>query len=199
MQRQRVLNAHEDLKNAPSWHPENSFLVTLDTHPALPRTPEYKLILPYPQRLQKASKDKKFSKFLEVFRKLQINIPFGEALEQMPKYDKFLKELFSKKRNWIEDETVRALYDLRASINLVPLSLMQKLQTDEVKPTRIFFQRAVYSIKYPLGVVEDLLVKVGPFIFPTDFVIIDMEEDKNACMILGSPFLATAKALIDVE
>ena len=50
-----------------------------------------------------------------------------------------------------------------------------------------------------MGVVEDLLVKVGPFIFPTDFVILDKEEDVKSSIILGRPFLATGKALIDVQ
>ena len=55
---------------------------------------------PYPQRLGKDGKDDQFSKFLEIFKRLQINIPFAEALEKMPLYAKFLKELITKKRNW---------------------------------------------------------------------------------------------------
>ena len=62
--------------------------------------------MPYPQRLQKETKDKQFSKFLEVFRKLQINIPFAEVLEQMPIYVKFMKDLLSKKKPLKGDETV---------------------------------------------------------------------------------------------
>ncbi|XP_016164815.1 uncharacterized protein LOC107607365 [Arachis ipaensis] len=54
---------------------------------------------PYPQRLMKNTKDNQFSKFLEIFKRLQINIPFAEALEQMPLYAKFLKELMTKKRS----------------------------------------------------------------------------------------------------
>ncbi|XP_016178173.1 uncharacterized protein LOC107620541 [Arachis ipaensis] len=167
---------------------------------SIPRqAPEYKPKISYPQRLQKASKDKQFSKFLEVFKKLQINIPFVEALEQMPLDAKFMKELLRNKRDWKESETVRALCDLGDSINFMPLSLMRNLQIDEVKPNHISFQLADRSIKYPLGVVENLLVKVGPFIFPADFVILDMEEDKNASIILRRPFLAIEIALIDVQ
>ncbi|XP_015960305.1 uncharacterized protein LOC107484200 [Arachis duranensis] len=100
----------------------------------------------------------------------------------------------------IGDVTIqRALCDLGASINLMPLSVMKKLQIKEVKPTRISLQLADLSIKFPMGVVEDLLVKVGPFIFPTDFVILDMEEDKKSSIILGRPILATGRALIDVK
>ncbi|XP_022023401.1 uncharacterized protein LOC110923639 [Helianthus annuus] len=54
------------------------------------------------------------------------------------------------------------------------------------------------SIKHPRGIVENLLVKVDKFVFPADFVILDMEADENVPLILGRPFLNTAKALIDV-
>ncbi|XP_057760580.1 uncharacterized protein LOC130980958 [Arachis stenosperma] len=100
----------------------------------------------------------------------------------------------------IGDVTIqRALCDLGASINLMPLSVMKTLQIDEVKPTRISLQLANLSIKLPVGVVEDLLVKVGPFIFPIGFVILDMEEEVKSSIILGRPFLATGRALIDVQ
>ncbi|XP_015932308.1 uncharacterized protein LOC107458597 [Arachis duranensis] len=62
--------------------------------------------LPYPQRFNKEIKDQQFPKFLEVFKKLEINIPLAEVLEQMPLYAKFLKELINKKRSWNEKETV---------------------------------------------------------------------------------------------
>ncbi|XP_057724023.1 uncharacterized protein LOC130939978 [Arachis stenosperma] len=100
----------------------------------------------------------------------------------------------------IREVTVeRALCDLGASINLMPLSLMRKLQIEEVKPTRISLQLVDRSLKFPLCVVENLLVKVGTFIFPADFVILDMEKVINASIILGKMFLATGRALIDVQ
>nr|XP_025678584.1 uncharacterized protein LOC112778487 [Arachis hypogaea] len=61
--------------------------------------------LPYPQRLQRELKDQQFPKFLKVFKKLGINLPLAEALEQMPLYEKFLKKLINKKRSWNEKET----------------------------------------------------------------------------------------------
>ncbi|XP_057761861.1 uncharacterized protein LOC130982040 [Arachis stenosperma] len=93
----------------------------------------------------------------------------------------------------------RALCDLGASINLMSLSVMKKLQIEDLKSTRISFQLADLSIKLLVGVVEDLLVKVGPFIFPVDFVILDMEEEVKPSIILCRPFLATGRALIDVK
>ena len=50
--------------------------------------------IPYPQRLKKNKLDKQFTKFMEVFKKLHINIPFVDALEQMPSYVKFMKDIF---------------------------------------------------------------------------------------------------------
>ncbi|XP_025638733.1 uncharacterized protein [Arachis hypogaea] len=191
--------------------------------------------LPYPQRLQRELKDQQFPKFLEIFKKLEINISLAEALEQMPLYAEFLKELINKKRSWNEKETMvltqecsaviqrglppklkdlgsfiisctignitleKALCNLGARINLMPLSLMKKLAIEEVKPTRMSLQMADRSLKIPNGVVENLLVKIGEFIFPTNFVILDIEEEGHNTIILGRPFLATARAIIDVE
>ena len=50
----------------------------------------------------------------------------------------------------------------------------------------------------PEGIFEDVLVKAGKFIFPVDFVIMQMEEDTQVPLLLGKPFLATGAALIDV-
>jgi hypothetical protein len=55
------------------------------------------------------------------------------------------------------------------------------------------------TLTYPYGVLEDVLVKVNELVFLADFVILDMAEDEDMPLILGSPFLATGHALIDVE
>ena len=55
------------------------------------------------------------------------------------------------------------------------------------------------SITYPREIVEDVLVKVDKFIFPVDFIVLDMEEDYEVSIILGRPFLATGRAMIDVQ
>ncbi|GJU40536.1 DNA-directed DNA polymerase [Tanacetum coccineum] len=60
-------------------------------------------------------------------------------------------------------------------------------------------QLADRSIKYPIGVCENLLVKVNKFIFLVDFVVLEMDEDELVPIILGRPFLATARAVIDVH
>ncbi|XP_075475702.1 uncharacterized protein LOC142509826 [Primulina tabacum] len=100
----------------------------------------------------------------------------------------------------IDDDVFhKALCDLGASINLIPLYVFRKLGLGEPKPTRMCLQLADRSFKYPRGVIEDVLVKVDKFIFPTDFVLLDMEEDVKMPLILRRPFLATGKALIDVQ
>ncbi|KAH9768811.1 phosphatidylinositol-3-phosphatase myotubularin-1 [Citrus sinensis] len=191
--------------------------------------------IPFPQRLRKNNIDKQFLKFLDVFKKLHINIPFADALEQMLLYAKFMKEMLSNKRKLEEHETVmltedctailqnklppklkdpgsfniactigncyfdKALCDLGASINLMPFSVLKKLGLGESKATIVTLQLADRSIKYPRGIIEDVLVKVDKFIFPADFIVLDMAEDIELPLILGRPFLATGRALIDVQ
>ncbi|XP_022868727.1 uncharacterized protein LOC111388274 [Olea europaea var. sylvestris] len=92
-----------------------------------------------------------------------------------------------------------ALYDLGASINLMLLSVFKKLGLEKVKPTTVTLQLADRSLTYPRSIIEDVLVKVDKFIFPTDFVVLDIEEDQEIPLILGRPFLATGRALIDVQ
>ena len=79
----------------------------------------------------------------------------------------------------------RAFCDLGASINLMPLFVFRKLGLGEVKPTTISLQLADRSIKYPKGVIEDILVKVDKFIFRANFIVLDMDEDEEIPLILG--------------
>ena len=194
----------------------------------------YTPAVPFPQRLQKARREEQFSKFLEIFKKIEINIPFVEAIDQMPNYAKFLKEILSKKKKIAEEGIVnltatcsaviqrslptkmkdpgsftipcsigkyefkKALCDSGASINLMPLSVVQRLSMGELILTTITLQMADRSMARPEGVLEDVLIKMGKFIFPVDFVIMKMEEDTQVPMFLGRPFLATGAALIDV-
>ncbi|XP_075498035.1 uncharacterized protein LOC142536422 [Primulina tabacum] len=93
----------------------------------------------------------------------------------------------------------KALCDLGASINLMPLSVFSKLGLGEPKPTRMSLQLADRSVKYSRGVIEDVLVKVDKFIFPEDFVVLDMEEDVEMPLIFGRPFLATGKHTLHTD
>ncbi|XP_057719897.1 uncharacterized protein LOC130934335 [Arachis stenosperma] len=93
----------------------------------------------------------------------------------------------------------KGLCDLGASINLIPLSLMKRLQINEIMPTDVVIRLADKTKKQAIGVVENMLVNVGKYFLPTDFVILYMEESHTHPIILGIPFLATARALINVE
>ena len=88
--------------------------------------------------------------------------------------------------------------DLGASINLMPFSVFKKLGFGEPKATTITLQLVGRSIKYPRGIVEDVLVKVDKFIFPADCIVLDMVEDIELPLILSRPFLTTGRALIEV-
>ena len=96
-------------------------------------------------------------------------------------------------------EFKKALCDSGANINLMPLSMVQRLSLRELTPTAITLQMSIRSMAQPEGVLEDVLVKVGKFIFLVDFVVMKMEEDTQVPLLLGRPFLATRAALIDVQ
>ncbi|KAA3477438.1 Retrovirus-related Pol polyprotein from transposon opus [Gossypium australe] len=81
----------------------------------------------------------------------------------------------------------KALCDLGASINLMPLSIYEKLGLVDK------------SVVQPKGVLEDVLVKVRNFIIPMDFVVLDFEEDREIPILLGRPFIATSRSIIDLE
>ena len=198
------------------------------------RTDEPAIPIPYPQRWKKGKLEKQFAKLLDIFKKLHINIPFMEALENMPSYVKFMEKILASKKKLEEYGTItlieecsailqkklppklqdpssfaipfsignqvlgKALCDLGASINLMPLSMFKRLKLGEPM-TKISLQLADRSYQHPRGVIENILVKVGKFILPADFVILDMEEDDSVPIILGRPFLATGKAQNNVQ
>ncbi|XP_038874903.1 uncharacterized protein LOC120067407 [Benincasa hispida] len=195
------------------------------------RKPKVTLNAPFPRRLMKKNDEQQFKCFLKLLKQLHINIPLIEALEQMPTYVKFFKDILTKKRRVSEKEVIvlmeecntlvsnslpkkrsftvpcsiggldvgHALCDLEAIINLMPLSIFKKLRIGEAQPTSVTLQLADRTIKYPGGKIENVLVKVDNLIFPADFIILDYEVDREVPIILGCPFLATGKVLINVH
>jgi len=85
----------------------------------------------------------------------------------------------------------KALIDLGASINLMPLSMCRRLGELEIMPTKMTLQLADLSITRPYEVIEDVLVRVKHFIFPADFVVMDICEDTDIHVILERPFMLT--------
>jgi len=193
-------------------------------------TPAEVNTLPFPSRMR--MKDPDVSKFMEIFTKLQVNIPFADMVEQVPRYARYLKDILSKKKKLphgeqvqiaeqcsavltrqlpkkekdpgsfsvrceIGKEKTRGLCDLGASINLMPLSIFKRLKIGQMKHTDISLLMADRSEVKPVGVVENVLVKIEHLLYPVDFVVIDVVED-SIPLILGRPFLFTAHAVIDV-
>ncbi|GJZ59831.1 reverse transcriptase domain-containing protein, partial [Tanacetum coccineum] len=93
----------------------------------------------------------------------------------------------------------KALADLGASINLMPLSVWKELGLPELISTQMTLELANRDICTPKGIARDVFIPVGKFTFPADFVIVDYESDPRVPLILGRPFLQTARALIDVH
>ncbi|KAL2491815.1 Uncharacterized protein Adt_27443 [Abeliophyllum distichum] len=106
------------------------------------------------------------------------------------------KEQVSKES--AESSKVREPIPVKAYVPPIPF-LQRRLGLGKVKATSVSLQLADRSIKYPRGVVEDVLIKVDKFFFPVDFIVLDIEDYQNMPVILGRPFLATSRALIDVE
>ncbi|GJS42467.1 reverse transcriptase domain-containing protein [Tanacetum coccineum] len=92
-----------------------------------------------------------------------------------------------------------ALADLGASINLMPLSVWEKLNLPDLTKTRMILELADRTISTPIGIAKDVFVKVGTFLFPADFIVVDYISDPRVPLILGRPLLRTARALIDVH
>ncbi|CAN6723489.1 unnamed protein product [Malus baccata var. baccata] len=169
----------------------------------------YEPPMPYPERLKPKVKDQQLTDFMKTLSKVQINLPLIDAIKNIPSYAKFLKDVCTKKKKLVDFEKVilteqcsavllhklppkkqdpgsftisctignshfkRALIDLGASINLMPFSVFQRLGQGEIKPTSVILQLADRSVAYP--------------------------RDMQTPIILGRPFMATARTLIDVE
>ncbi|XP_019229540.1 PREDICTED: uncharacterized protein LOC109210566 [Nicotiana attenuata] len=95
----------------------------------------------------------------------------------------------------------KSLCDSGASINLMPLSIYRKLEKKigEIGSAPISLQLADQTTITPEGIVEDVLVRVVKFVFPVDFIVVNMEENNKAPLILGRPILAAGKAILDIQ
>ncbi|XP_027351187.1 uncharacterized protein LOC113862297 [Abrus precatorius] len=193
--------------------------------------------IPFSNKIAKPRPPTDFdNELFETFRRVEVNIPMLDALKQIPKYAKFLKELCTNNRRLKGDERVNmgrnmsvliqpnmpykckdlgtftvpctignsifsnALLDLGASINVMPTSIYRSLSLGPLKQTGVVIQLANRSTAFPTRVVEDVLVRVDKLIFPADFFILDMaEESSKPILILGRPFLKTARTKINVH
>nr|GEY44958.1 reverse transcriptase domain-containing protein [Tanacetum cinerariifolium] len=200
--------------------------------------PNLRPSISYPSRLHdqklcdKANDQRE--KFFQIFKDLNFNISFVDALILMPKFGPSIKSLLTNKdklgelaRTPLNEHysavllkklpeklgdpgkflipcdfpgmaECLALADLDASINLMPLSVWNKLSLPNLSPTCMTLELADRSISHPVGVAKDVFIKVGTFHFPADFVVVDFDADPRVPLILERYFLKTGRALIDV-
>ncbi|XP_074300879.1 uncharacterized protein LOC141632215 [Silene latifolia] len=161
------------------------------------------------------NEERKFSKFLDMLKKLEVSLPFTEVVTQMPLYTKFLKDVLTKNRSIGGD----GLVSFRGECSAILLNPMpEKLQDPgsfsipctvgnvSIKRALCDLGTSVSILPLPIarkvglvGVIEDVPVKVGNFYIPADFVVFDIPEDQQTPIILGRPFLATVDVYISVE
>ncbi|XP_042032387.1 uncharacterized protein LOC121779111 [Salvia splendens] len=139
-----------------------------------------KLAKPFPYRVEAKKKREDPVDFMEIFEKLEINLPFLQALK-LPPFSRFIKDFIARKAK--ADGKI-VIDENGASINVLPFSVYKRL-----------------SGARPEGVLENVIVKVHEFLYPADFHVIQMTESESAeasGVLLGRPFLRMAKTIIDV-
>ncbi|XP_019251194.1 PREDICTED: uncharacterized protein LOC109230120 [Nicotiana attenuata] len=139
-------------------------------------------MLLFPQKMKGEILYKCFGKFLEMLKQLYVNFPFTEVLAQMSAYAKFLKEILSSKRKLEKMEMFKKLEGELRVVKSVPVSLQLDDQTTII----------------PVGIIEDILMRVDKFVFPVDFILVDMEVNKEVPLILGRPFLCIGRGILDI-
>ncbi|GJR99642.1 zinc knuckle CX2CX4HX4C containing protein [Tanacetum coccineum] len=159
-------------------------LVTLDI------TPEIK---------QHHTEEALVHKTMESLKKIRINRPLLKEIRQTDNYVKHMKDLVTNKPKTEEDEEIRMnprridfnndLEDSGASISVMPLSMYKRLGLRRLEPINMVIEMTDYTKCTPKGIVENLLIKIDKFIFPVDFVILEMVEDIRMPIILGRPLL----------
>nr|GEZ49312.1 reverse transcriptase domain-containing protein [Tanacetum cinerariifolium] len=216
----------------------NSSISKPVAYPVSAPRPNLRPSIPYPSRMQDQKlRDKandQREKFFQIFKDLNFNISFADALILMPNFGPSIKSLLTKKDklcklartplnehcsavllkklpeklgnpgkflipyDFFGKAECLALADLDASINLMPLSVWNKLSLPDLTHTCMTLELSDRSISRPVGVVQDVYVKVGSFHFLADFVVVDFDADPRVPLILGRYFLNTKRALIDV-
>ncbi|WVZ87842.1 hypothetical protein U9M48_034417 [Paspalum notatum var. saurae] len=165
------------------------------------------IVIPFPQRKKKASVDDQFSKFVEIIKQLYVNVPLIDGM-QVPMYANYLKEILNNKKPLPSTEVVHLTEECSAAILNRPLEEKRDPRNPYIScsiGTRTLIKLcdpgaslADQSIRYPVGIAEDISVKIRNFIVSVDYMVLDMEIDSKTPLILGRPFLGTAEATIDV-
>nr|GEV25747.1 hypothetical protein [Tanacetum cinerariifolium] len=109
-----------------------------------------------------------------------------------PEIVPFLRQLHHYCCDNLKEARGVTLVDLRASVSVMPFSTYTKLSIEDLSHTRMTIELADRTIKQPKGIATNVLVRIGKFVFPIDFIILDIPEDDDVPLILGRPFLSTA-------
>ncbi|XP_057803610.1 uncharacterized protein LOC131018945 [Salvia miltiorrhiza] len=197
--------------------------------------PKVATSVPFPGRLARKKPEEELIDFVKIFGKLEVNLPFLQALK-IPPFGKFVKDFIAGKSKatgkivmgenvsaalkkelpakckdpgmfslpiYIGDTRIEhAMCDLGASINVMPLTIYNRLSGVELVDTRVVIQLADRSCVYPEGLLENVLVSVNNFVYPADFYVVRMsgvQSKGSTGVLLGRPFLRTAKSIIDVS
>ncbi|CAN6544105.1 unnamed protein product [Malus baccata var. baccata] len=154
---------------------------------------------PFPRRFMQSKKDESDKDILDTFRKVQVNIPFLDAIKQVPKYAKFLKELCITRNRVSNKEVVRVSENVSAVLQrkLPPMCKDPGSFTIPCVIGNTRFESAILD----LGVLEDVLVQANHLVFPAEFYVLEMEDLNHSPklpILLGRPFMKTARTKIDV-
>nr|GFB65197.1 reverse transcriptase domain-containing protein [Tanacetum cinerariifolium] len=162
--------------------------------------PNLKSLILYPSRRNdernREKANNQIEKFYQIFKDMSFEISFVDALILMPKFALTLKALIGNKEKLSE----KARTSINEHCSVVLLKKLPEKLRDLGKFLVLcdFPELADCSISRPLGVAEDVYVKVGSFHFPADFIVVDFDADPRVPLILRRSFIKTKRALIDV-
>ncbi|XP_075091990.1 uncharacterized protein LOC142172113 [Nicotiana tabacum] len=122
-----------------------------------------------------------------------------DALREMPGYAKMMKDLMSRKFDFQDLSTVTLTQTYSAVVTRPMAKKLSDPGIGRARPTSMLLQLVDRTVKRLTGILDDVLVQVGKFVFPADFVILNCQVDEEIPIILGRPFLTTRRALIDCE
>ncbi|XP_075099271.1 uncharacterized protein LOC142176102 [Nicotiana tabacum] len=135
-----------------------------------------------------------------------LDDPYTDREEKLQEVEKMKREKLDKqfskfldilKQLYINIPFTHALTQMPSYAKF--LKEILKLELGEMKDTGVSLQLADQSAKIPKGIIENILVRVDKFVFPVDFIVLEMEENTKVPLILGRPFIATGRAIIDVH
>ncbi|XP_075102911.1 uncharacterized protein LOC142177601 [Nicotiana tabacum] len=151
----------------------------------------------FPQKMKRKTLDSQFAKFLKILKQININVPAILQNKLPQKLGDPCSFTIPCTLGGVYFE--KALCDSGASINLMQFSIFRKLNLGEMKDICVSLQFADQSTKKPKGIIENVFVRVYKFVFPVDFIVLEMKECPNEPIILGRPLLATGRAIIDAH